>query len=214
MVLRDSTALGGAPALKNYFPERYQLLRSIHPSLRKNCTSVFPKNMLIYLNPAPSGGTLRPIVTNVGDGMRWTLWRARRARPVRPAKSCGPDPPTLGSSFAKQVFRLTTVARKARTPGRSRISRNTIAQGRPGRSGRTCGFELVCFLHCTRGRGCARHPAFPAPSVSRRAITLRNSGRSCRGNADVCPRHCERSEAIQTAPGVMVWIASSLRSSQ
>jgi hypothetical protein len=28
-----------------------------------------------------------------------------------------------------------TVARKARTPGRARISRNTIAQGRPGRSG-------------------------------------------------------------------------------
>ena len=65
---------------------------------------------------------------------------ARRARPVRTAKSYGPDPPTLGSSCAKQVFRSTTVAIKARTPGRSRISRNTIAQGMSDAFRRTCGF--------------------------------------------------------------------------
>jgi len=24
---------------------------------------------------------------------------------------------------------------------------------------------LVCFFHCTRGRGCSGHPVFPAPSI-------------------------------------------------
>jgi hypothetical protein len=53
------------------------------------------------------------IVTDVGHGMRWT--RQRQARDViaerhrargrmmlmRTAKSCGPDAPTLASSFAE-----------------------------------------------------------------------------------------------------------------
>src|ERR1700735_5225630 len=40
------------------------------------------------------------IVTDVGRGMRWTLWAARDERGLkRAAKSCGPDRPTLGSSL-------------------------------------------------------------------------------------------------------------------
>src|SRR5262249_5780638 len=38
----------------------------------KKSSSIFPKIMLISRHPAPSGGALRPIVTNVGSGMRWT----------------------------------------------------------------------------------------------------------------------------------------------
>ena len=38
------------------------------------------------------------IVTDVGRGMRWTLWAAQDERSLkRAAKSRGPDPPTLGS---------------------------------------------------------------------------------------------------------------------
>jgi hypothetical protein len=71
--------------------------------------------------PPPHEGRIA-IVTDVGSGMRWTWRRARRALPARTAKSCGPGPPTLGSSLAK-TFREVTVAKKPGTPGRSRISR-------------------------------------------------------------------------------------------
>ena len=56
-------------------------------------------------------------------------------------------------------------ARRIRLQGERGISRQTIAQGMPECSGCTC--MLVCALpraHCTRDRGCSKHPAFPAPS--------------------------------------------------
>ena len=56
-------------------------------------------------------------------------------------------------------------AKGIRLQGELGISRQTIAQGMPACSGCTC--MLVCALpraHCTRDRGCSKHPAFPAPS--------------------------------------------------
>ena len=56
--------------------------------------------------------------------------------------------------------------KKARSPGRARISRKTIAQGRPDCLRFTC--MLVCAFpvhQCTRDRGCSAHPVFPAPFV-------------------------------------------------
>ena len=55
---------------------------------------------------------------------------ARRAIPTRTAKSCGPVPPTLGSSFAG-VDPRDDGGKRARSPGRARISRNTVAQETP-----------------------------------------------------------------------------------
>jgi hypothetical protein len=43
----------------------------------ENFTSVFQKYVLISAHPALSGGALRPIVTNVGSGMRWTHRRRK-----------------------------------------------------------------------------------------------------------------------------------------
>src|SRR5215831_7541025 len=72
------------------------------------------------------------IVTNVGSGMRWTRYRSRRMLVSRTAKSCGPGAPTLALS-PQRCFGIlrVTVARKPGSPGRPRISRKTIAQGRP-----------------------------------------------------------------------------------
>src|SRR5512132_1858920 len=56
-------------------------------------------------------------------------------------------------------------AKGIRLQGERGISRQAIAQGMPECSGCTC--MLVCALpcaHCTRDRGCSKHPAFPAPS--------------------------------------------------
>jgi hypothetical protein len=82
--------------------------------------------------------------------------------PMRTAKSCGPDSPTLESSLAKQVFRLTTVAIKARTPGRSRISRKTIARGMPVDPAEPV-VTAACYFHCRRAMGEAitRHSLRP-----------------------------------------------------
>jgi hypothetical protein len=41
------------------------------------------------------------IVTDVGRGMRWTLWREGRTRAKRTAKSYGPGTPTLVSSSSE-----------------------------------------------------------------------------------------------------------------
>jgi hypothetical protein len=60
-------------------------------------------------------------VTDVGAGMRWTQRRARRARPMRMAKSRGPDASGLVSS-SRKFFPRTTVTSKSRSPGRARIS--------------------------------------------------------------------------------------------
>ena len=54
----------------------------------------------------------------------------RRSTPMRTAKSCGPGPPTLGSSLAV-MFRRTTVAKKPGHRGEHEAAVNTIAQGMP-----------------------------------------------------------------------------------
>jgi hypothetical protein len=72
-------------------------------------------------------------------------------------------------------------ARRIRLQGERGISRQTIAQGMPACSGCTC--MLVCALiciHCTRDRGCSKHPAFPAPSVLGEGFLLASLGRNLR----------------------------------
>src|ERR1700754_1204812 len=51
---------------------------------------------------------------------------------------------------------------EARSPGRSRISRKTIAQGRPVVRLVPVVLPRAFLLHADHG--CERHPAFPAPS--------------------------------------------------
>jgi hypothetical protein len=63
---------------------------------------------------------------------------------------------------------------------------NTIAQGNAGCIRWTCGdYARVLPTLRTRGCGCSGHPAFPAPSFSRRRILARPGRNPRRGNADV-----------------------------
>src|SRR5580692_1367458 len=55
--------------------------------------------------------------------------------------------------------------KRARSPGRSRISRKTIAQGRPDDPPVPVVLPRAFLLHADRG--CGGHPAFPAPSLVR-----------------------------------------------
>src|SRR5207244_7205862 len=91
--------------------------------------------------------------------------------------------------------------KKGRSPGRARISRKTIARGKPGCPGCSCGLTRVHFGSTPTHMGLRAQsaPGFPC------ALCRREGQRNCRtrakprrGNEHVCfNRHCERSEAIQ-----------------
>ena len=74
-------------------------------------------------------------------------------------------------------FMPTTGARKAASPGRARISRKTIARGKPGCLGCTCQNRVhSCLNSRTRRCGCIQRPAFPAPSVLGGTTNWQSSG--------------------------------------
>src|SRR5207302_6431497 len=88
---------------------------------------------------------------------------------VADATPCGDASAQPG--LDKSSIREATVTKRIRRRGEHGISRKAIAQGMPECSGCTC--MLVCALpraHCTRDRGCSKHPAFPAPSVLREKV--------------------------------------------
>jgi hypothetical protein len=137
------------------------------------------------------------IVTDAGCGMRWTRCVMRRMTRSRTAKSCGSGAPTLAPKLVKTRSRLTgDGGKKARSPGRARISRNTIAQGRPDDRLVPVVQPRAFCLHADHG--CGRHPAFPAPSVlGGRFIRITRTFHAARTKTHI-HRHCERSEAIQS----------------
>jgi hypothetical protein len=83
---------------------------------------------------------------------------------LRTAKPCGPDAPTLASSFAKQFARRRW--QESPVTGESAEETvKTIAQGRPDETGEPVVTTLVCFLFFAReAAGAVVHPAFPVPS--------------------------------------------------
>src|SRR3981189_977321 len=71
------------------------------------------------------------------------------------------------------------VSQKAGSPGRSRISRKAIAQGRPDASAKpVCLRAPSCCSYRTQDRGCGAHPVFPAPSIFEGKVFLQNSGQN------------------------------------
>ena len=169
--------------------------------------------------PLPLEGRLA-IVTDVGSGMRWACWRARRAWPVRTAKSCGPDPPTLGSSLCVTNAQAT-VAKKPGTPGRARDTPSNHCAGNAGCFGVPV-VTAACFFCCRRAMGAAstRHSLCPLLREGRdRCITraFRAAGmrtlvsfvvaRSVSDDVSAVAQRA-KAEAIQTTSAETVWIAS------
>ena len=88
---------------------------------------------------------------------------ADEQRVMRTAESCGPDAPTLASSW--QVVTCRRQWQKSPVTGESaKETVKTIARGMPGVTGVTVVTMLVCFFICMRGCGRIERPAFPAPS--------------------------------------------------
>jgi hypothetical protein len=159
--------------------------------------------------PPPSEGRIA-IVTDVGSGCDGRTGRARRT-----AKSCGPDPPTLGSSPARRCAGRRWLS----GPAHRGDHEAAVKTNRAGKAGCFGVDLLACFLSLharLRVRCCIRpslRPLFWAEKM------MQNSGKSCRGNILAC--HCEptgprearpddrlRDEAIRTVSAEAVWIAS------
>ena len=125
----------------------------------------------------------------------------RRVWLPRTAKARGPDLPTLGSSLAVsrcRPYRADTLRSARRRWLKSPVHRGEradrpltpIAQGRPECFGGPVVTNACAFYPRTRGYGCAKHPAFPAPFLISEGRALQDSGRSCRGNAQSHPLRC------------------------
>ena len=117
----------------------------------------------------------------------------------RTAKSCGPGAATL--ALPAGACSRTTGARKAASPGRARISRKTIARGRPGCLGCTCQNRVHSFSSfSTRRCGRSQRPAFPAPSLRRGSERNdKTRAKARRGNAFGCLK-TESANSVHLAP--------------
>src|SRR5262245_11633867 len=116
---------------------------------------------------------VRAIVTERWHGLRWTLlasgdlFTGRNVRSGREVVwSWRRDP---GATLTG-ILPPATGARKAAPRGEYEGNRKTIARGKPGCPGCTCGLTRVLFCSTLRTRDCgrSRRPAFPAPSSKKR----------------------------------------------
>ncbi len=106
----------------------------------------------------------------------------------RTAKSCGPDAPTLVSSFAE----LSARRRWQESPVTGESTKETvktIARGMPGVSGVTVVTTLVCFLifaHKAAGAASARHSL--RPLIFEDGRLMAELAQTCGENAKACLR--------------------------
>ena len=140
------------------------------------------------------------IVTDVGSGMRWTryvtrrrTYRVRRSRMVlapRRWRQVGDDASHHADDGGK----------RARSPGRLRISRRTIAQGMPAAPAEPV--VLPRAFCCTRTMGAARTRHSLRPLTSSRAVPMQNSDPMRRENAGARPHEwCSFSLSPQAGRG-------------
>jgi hypothetical protein len=107
-----------------------------------------------------------------------------RKRSQRTAKSCGPGAATL--ALRRREFLADNGGKKGRSPGRARISRKTIARGKPGCPGCTCQNRVHSSLRSAHGAAGAVGARLSLRPCSKGATRLQNSGKSCRGNENAC----------------------------
>ena len=97
------------------------------------------------MDAAASGGVFPPDENAAAYGE--VVWSWRRDRGVDPPRPCGD-----GNGDNKR-----------RSPGRARISRKTIARGKPGCPGCTCGLTRVLFCSTLRTRDFCNGPCSVNP---------------------------------------------------
>jgi hypothetical protein len=167
---------------KSKFLSRFNADSPVQSSAQKYASSVFRENMIVSCHPASARGTYARSSRHVRRGCDGRVGLARRAMPMRTAKSCGPGAPTLAPSRVV-TSRAMTGARKPGSPGRSRISVKTIAQGMPGDPAEPV-VTAACVFCLQAGHGGGLLPAFPAPSHLGGFGNVTTRARSRRENVD------------------------------
>jgi hypothetical protein len=120
--------------------------------------------------------------------MRWTRAALLTRAPTRTAKSCGPDAPTLASSWRKQFCRRRWQTSPV-TEESAKETVKTIARGMPGDSGVTVVTILVCsfYFACeAAGASSARHSLRPLISEGRKFKGITRTHRAA-GISLSCP---------------------------
>src|SRR5882757_8102975 len=120
-------------------------LNPVQPPLQKNSTSRLPQISNISLTVLSHRGALRNVINAGRDAVDADALKDER-RLRRTAKSCGPDAPTLESSWRSYLRRRRW--QKSPVTGEStKETVKTIARGMPGDSGvtvvTTCRFTGV-----------------------------------------------------------------------
>src|SRR3569832_2554352 len=111
--------------------------------------------------------------------MRWTLWRERRTRVKRTAKSCGPDIPTLISGATRERCH----PRRHKSPVSGASTKETVKTVRAGNAG-MFGVPVVdltaCFHSLHAELRVRKTPGIPCALSSREGQrTMYNSGADC-----------------------------------
>jgi hypothetical protein len=98
-------------------------------------------------HPAPEKRGVSRSSRTLGAGCGGRFWCIRRTHRRRTAKPCGPDAPTLASSW-RQCLRIAAYDgdNKARSPGRARNKPLKPLRRKRRNVWPTCGDLLACFL--------------------------------------------------------------------
>jgi hypothetical protein len=156
------------------FPNRLNMI-ALFKSPRKNKSLPFFRNSCFSPAIPPRK---RDVTANRHEtwsaGCDGRFWAAGRAARRRTAKACGPDLPTLGSSFARRFATRRGLSSPA-PRGERAISRKPLAQGMPGMFRRTCGDCRLLFL-LQAGRGCDRCTGIPCALLTRGTMMMHHSG--------------------------------------
>src|ERR1700736_5563500 len=130
---------------------------------RKNIPVLSLPKSLLYPPPFRPTEGRHAIVTAAGRDAVDADSAADERRVRRTAKSCGPDAPTLVSSWRVSA---DDGGKQARSPGRARRKPLKPLRGEcRAISGVTVVTNARVFYHTTRGCGRGGRPAFPPPSV-------------------------------------------------
>jgi len=158
--------------------------------------------MVLSARPASTWRGVWPIATNVGTGCDGRAGVARRARPARTAKPCGPDSPTLGSSLREVTSRRRWRLSSPALQGERGISRKTVARGMSDDPAEPV-VTAACFFCCRRAMGEAITRHSPRP-LFRRDTDFAKLGRKRAARMRRCVSILRRHSGTvrRTGPGI------------
>ena len=141
-------------------------------SLRSKNIALVPsgKSLLLLRPSCPREGRW-PSSRTLG-GMRWTLLVLKTSAPISGRRSRvvlmprrWHQPAADADASRRGWWQESPITRES-----AKEAVKTIAQGRPGTSGKPVVTNLRVFYFYTQGCGCVARPAFPAPSALRGTI--------------------------------------------